>query len=272
MTYTLGIIGGGNMGQAIVRGAIGAGVIKPARILVAEIDATRREQVGRLGCATSDDPAAAIGAEVILLAVKPQSFPEVAGAIAPLSRPTVVISIMAGIGSGSIRGALGEAARVVRVMPNLPCQIGAGMTAIALGAGAEPGDERLTRSIFGAVGETTMVDESQMYAVTAVSGSGPAYVFLLAEAMQEAAVALGIEPATARLLVVQTIIGAGRLLGEADEDAAALRRAVTSPGGTTEAALKVMFERGLPQHIADAVTAARDRGVELDEESDKVTK
>ena len=265
MSRELGIIGGGNMGAAIVRGAIAAGVIDPQNILVAEIDPSRRAQVGRTGCATTEDPAEAAACAQMLLAVKPQSFADVAKAVAPLAKPTIVISIMAGLGSGVIRRALGESARVVRVMPNTPCQVGAGVAAIALGDGAAPGDERLARELFDALGRTTTVDEGQMYAVTAVSGSGPAYVFLLAEALEQAAVDLGIDSATARLLVHQTVFGSGKLLLESDQEAVALRQAVTSPGGTTEAALAVMLEQRFAQIIAEAVTAARDRGIELDQ-------
>ena len=139
------------------------------------------------------------------------------------------------------------------------------MAAVALGEGAVPGDEALAVALFDALGRTAMVDEALMHAVTAVSGSGPAYVFLLAEAMGKAAVGLGLDAETAELLVRQTVLGAARLLDESDEDAAALRRAVTSPGGTTEAALAVMLQRGLPDVICDAIAAARDRGRELDQ-------
>ncbi len=154
---------------------------------------------------------------------------------------------------------------MVRVMPNTPCQVGAGMAAIALGAGARAGDEALAVAIFNALGKTAIVPEAQMHAVTAVSGGGPAYVFLLAEAMQQAAMGLGLDEPTARLLVRQTIYGAGKLLMETDEDAAVLRNAVTSPAGTTEAALSAMIKRDLPGIIVDGITAARNRGRVLDE-------
>lgn len=265
MRCKLGMIGGGNMGQAIVRGAIDAGVLGPHDVLVAEIDPARRKVLAELGCATTDDPAGVLGCEQLMLAVKPQSFGEVARTIAPIAEGKVVISIMAGLSSTSIRRALGEQARVVRVMPNTPCQVGAGMAAIALGAGARAGDEALAVAIFNALGETAIVPEAQMHAVTAVSGGGPAYVFLLAEAMQQTAMGLGLDEPTARLLVRQTIYGAGKLLMETDEDAAVLRNAVTSRAGTTEAALSVMIKRDLPGIIVDGITAARNRGRALDE-------
>jgi pyrroline-5-carboxylate reductase len=257
MSHRLGIIGGGNMGHAIVRGAIEGGVLPPGEIIVAELDAARRRALNDLGCTTTTvAAAAATGAEQLMLAVKPQVFGEIAASIVPLPRSMVVISIMAGLGSPRIRAALGEEARVIRAMPNTPCQVGEG-------AGA--GDEALARSLFDALGRTVAVEEAHMYAVTAVSGSGPAYVFLLAEAMLDAAGRMGLEPDAARTLVAQTIRGAGHLLSASpDADAAALRRAVTSPRGTTEAALSVMLERDLPGIVIEALAAARDRGMELD--------
>ncbi len=264
MGIRLGIIGAGNMGMAILRGALDAGVLSPQTTVVVDVEPDRREEAARLGCSTTADVAELREAGQIMLAVKPQGFDGVAGALGRLQRPTVVISIMAGLGGRAIRAALGPAARVVRVMPNTPCQVGAGMAAIALGDGAEPGDEALAVGIFEALGRTVTVQEALMHAVTAVSGSGPAYVFLLAEAMEKAAVDLGLDPAQAGLLVRQTILGAGKLLAESGRSPSQLRAAVTSPGGTTEAALREMDRRELSAIIRAAVTAARDRGVELD--------
>jgi pyrroline-5-carboxylate reductase len=262
--YALGVIGGGNMGAAIIRGAISSRVLDPAELIVAEIDPAKRTALQRFGCATTGDAKAAARARQVLLAVKPQMFPEVARQIAPLPRNTIVISIMAGLRSRRIGAALGGHARIIRVMPNVPCQIGAGMTAIAPGEGAQIGDDSLARSLFNALGKTILVDESMMYAVTAVSGSGPAYVFALAEAMEAAATQLGFDASTAKLLVEQTVMGAGKLLSESGLAAAELRATVTSPGGTTAAALDVMYKRHFQQMMIDALTAARDRGIELD--------
>jgi pyrroline-5-carboxylate reductase len=175
----------------------------------------------------------------------------------------VIISIMAGLHTTRVRVAMGSNARVIRAMPNMPCQIGAGMTAIALGDGAKPGDEALAWSLFAALGRTVLLDESLMHAVTAVSGSGPAYIFALAEAMEQAGLATGLAPDVARVLVTQTILGAARMLSESDQTAAALRQAVTSPGGTTAAALQVFEQRGFNSTIVDALVAARDRGAAL---------
>jgi pyrroline-5-carboxylate reductase len=251
------------MGQAIARGAITAHVIRPDELVVAELDAGKRAEVLKLGCTATHDARHATASEQVLLAVKPQSFPEVASAIGPLGKPTVVITIMAGLRTDRIRARLGEHARMIRAMPNTPCQLGEGMTGIALGQGAEIGDEQLACQIFEALGRTSVLEESLMDAVTAVSGSGPAYVYLLAELMQKAANAIGLDEATARLLVVQTVIGAGRMLRDTGLEPAELRRVVTTPGGTTAAAMEVIMGRDLPGLLIEALTAARDRGVEL---------
>jgi pyrroline-5-carboxylate reductase len=267
MEHRLGIIGGGNMGFAIARGAIAAHLIRAAQVVVAEIDEEKRRDLARLGCATTADARIATSAEQVLLAVKPQSFAVVAKAIAPLARPTVVISIMAGVETPAIRRSLGAHARVIRAMPNTPCQLGDGMTGVALGDGARPGDETLTLHVFEALGRTAIVPEALMDAVTAVSGSGPAYVYLLAELMEKAAMQIGLDEATARLLVQQTIIGAGRMMRASPHEPEELRRIVTTPAGTTAAAVKVMMDRGLPSIVIDALVAARDRGRTLARET-----
>ncbi|MHC4947069.1 MAG: pyrroline-5-carboxylate reductase [Planctomycetota bacterium] len=263
MAIRLGIIGGGTMGGSVARGAIDGGVLTAEEIVVAEPDETRRRALGGLGCQVTSEATGALEGEQVLLAVKPQVFPEVARAVAPLPHPSVVVSIMAGLDSAAIRAALGDRARVVRAMPNTPCRVGAGMTAIAIGAGAGPGDETLAVRLFESVGRTVTVAEDLMDAVTAVSGSGPAYVFLLAEAMERGAIETGLAPDVARVLVAQTIVGAGRLLDDGGAEPAALREAVTSPGGTTAAALDVLGTRGVEPAIVEAVVAARDRGAEL---------
>ncbi len=264
MTCKLGVIGGGNMGCAILDGALRVGLLTPADVLVVDTSSFARSQFEARGIRTSADAAHAAACEQMMLAVKPQVFTRVAESIGELKESKVVISIMAGLSSANIRDALGEQARIVRVMPNTPCRIGKGMAAIALGEGARQGDDELAARLFWACGKIARVEESQMHAVTAISGSGPAYVFLLAEAMQQAAEQMGLSHRLARTLVEQTIVGAGELLADSEETAMELREAVTSPGGTTAAALEVMFEKELPETIVEALLAARDRGVELD--------
>jgi pyrroline-5-carboxylate reductase len=155
MTHTLGIIGGGNMGHAITRGAITAHVLRPEQIVVAEVDAAKRETLASLGCAVTAEAHEVITAEQVMFALKPQCFAGVADPLAPIDRPTVVISIMAGLSTAFIRRRLGDQARLIRAMPNTPCQLGEGMTGIALGDGAQPGDEQLAWHIFEALGRTS---------------------------------------------------------------------------------------------------------------------
>ncbi len=271
MVASLAVIGAGNMGRAIIDGILDAHVIPAEELLVVDMNQTPRRELAERGCVTTDRPLDAITRDQMMLAVKPQSFPHLAGQIGTLTKPTVIITIMAGLHSSTIREALGENARVVRVMPNTPCRARAGMAAVALGEGAKPGDEELAMRIFESIGRAELVDESQMHAVTAVSGSGPAYVFLLAEAMQQAGVELGLDESTAAALARQTITGAGRLLAESSDSPAALREAVTSPGGTTEAAVNILLERGLPEMLAEAITAARDRSEALEQPGDAST-
>jgi len=260
----LAILGGGHMGSAIVRGAIRSNVLSASSILVVEPDKTRRAAIASIGCRTASESSAAAGAATIMLAVKPQSFGRAIDALPDLEQRTVVISIMAGLASKSIHEHLGDHAAVVRVMPNTPCQIGRGMSAVALGAGSAPGDQQLAVRLFSALGTVVEVPESLMHAVTAVSGSGPAYLFLLAEAMEKAAIELGFEPELARRVVAGTLTGASALLEETGADPAALRAAVTSPGGTTEAAIRVMEIAGVPEAMQKAIASARDRGAELE--------
>ena len=216
------------------------------------------------GVTPQNGNAAVIAAsDAVMLAVKPQVLPALAADFAELDRDRqVVISIMAGLGSARIEAVLGGPARVVRVMPNTPLMVGRGMSGVALGPHARPGDDDLAMSLFGACGEAVRVDESDLDAVTAVSGSGPAYLFYLAEAMERAADDLGLR-GPARKLVTQTLLGSAELLARSGEAPAELRRKVTSPGGTTAAAVATLDELKVSDAVVAALTAARDRSVEL---------
>jgi len=200
----------------------------------------------------------------VVLAVKPQALGDLAPELgAHLTGRHVVISIMAGVRLAKLTEALGaHVTRLVRVMPNTPMMVGQGMSAIAAAPSARPGDDKLAMQLLSAGGEAVRVDESMMDAVTAVSGSGPAYVFYLAEAMQNAAEELGLGE-QAPTLVAQTLVGAAQLLAESEHSAAELRKRVTSPGGTTEAALKHMDEQQMERIIIEAVKAAAKRSEEL---------
>jgi len=262
-SYHLGIIGGGNMGLAIARGAVRARMLAPSSVFVADVHAQRRALFEDLGCLFTDDPADLHGVPRLVLAVKPHQASAVFERLTPLRAPTEVLSVMAGVTSKSIGAALGPHARVIRVMPNTPCLLGEGMSAVAPGEGSRPGDESFALHLFGSIGRTVLVEESMIDAVTAVSGSGPAYIYLLAELMEEAARRAGLGAADARQLVIQTIIGAGRLLRESGADPATLRRQVTTPGGTTAAAIEYLDSREVPEAIVQAILAARDRSAAL---------
>lgn len=278
----LTIIGGGNMARAIVEGGLRAGVLPPDCWRIVEPDAARRAGFERLGVRTLAHASALAGdltpEEQLMLAVKPQSLAAAAGDLAGVDTARVVVSMLAGTPSPRIRAALGEAgggagggaggrgegARVVRVMPNTPARLGEGATAIALGAGTRPGDEALALRVFSGVGPLVeRIDEALMDAFTAVAGSGPAYLFYVAEAMTEAAVSLGFDEPGADRIVRQTLKGAALLLSDSQAPAPDLRRAVTSPGGTTQAATEVLDREGVREAFIRALTAARDRGREL---------
>lgn len=263
----LAVIGGGNMAQAILRGAIDTGVIQPGEILVAEPDGAKRDLFASWG-AGAVPSAAEMGDRLapeapIMLAVKPQFLADAARDLGGAAEGRIVISILAGSTSERVRDAVGGGAHVIRVMPNLPARIRKGITAMALGAGAAPGDDAFARELFLSVGDVVSIDESQMDAFTAIAGSGPAYVFYLAEAMRDAGVRMGFDEATALRLVRATIDGAATLLAQSDDDPADLRAAVTSRKGTTDAALTSMERANVKSQIETAVLAARDRGAEL---------
>jgi pyrroline-5-carboxylate reductase len=265
---TIGFIGSGNMAEALIRGIITAGVYRPQDISISDIRPERIEElVGKYGVASRETNVQVVErAETVVLSVKPQVMGEALRSIqgVPMTG-RLFISIAAGVKVARIAGALGDVP-IVRVMPNTPALVGAGASALFANERAEPLLDRAL-SLFAAVGKAVVVQaEGLIDAVTAVSGSGPAYFFLLMEAMIDAAIALGLPPEVAKDLVLQTAKGAGLLAVEADkggESPAVLRRKVTSPHGTTEAALKVFTAQGFTKLVADAVTAARDRSREL---------
>ncbi len=256
------------MAEAILRGAMRAGALSPADVVVAEPDAARRAIVGALGvaaCERASEAMARAGAgSQMLLAVKPQSLGAVGAELGAGSPEGVVISILAGGASERVRAAMGGKARVVRVMPNLPAQIGLGVSAVCLGAGAAPGDDAFARRLFAGVGEVVGIDESLMDAFTALAGSGPAYLFYLAEAMRKAGQAMGFDEATADRVTRSVLAGSAALLAQSPERSAeAWRAAVTSKGGTTETACRALDGAGVMDAFVRAIVAARDRGAAL---------
>ncbi len=262
----LAFIGAGNMAEAIARGLLKAKVLEAGDMVAADpADARRALFQDELGIEAVSDAAAVAGrAATVLLAVKPQQFDAAIGPVADRFGPgTLLLSICAGLSTTRIEAAVAGGTRVVRSMPNTPMLVGCGMSAICAGAEATEADLDLAERLLGAASTVVRVPEELMDAVTAVSGSGPAYFFYLAELLAEAAKAVGLPEGQAVTLARTTFEGAARLLAETGADAADLRRKVTSPGGTTEAALKTFQAKGLADVIAAGVTAARDRGREL---------
>ncbi len=263
---TIAFIGAGNMGEALIRGLQAAGTMKPEQIIITDVREDRLEILSKaFGVRTLTDNAAAVtAANIVLLAVKPQHMTKVlAGFRDAVTGDKLLISIAAGIPTSKIESVLGGAPHVVRVMPNTPALVGAGAAALCKGRHATDDDLETAEAILGAVGTTARTEEQYMDAVTALSGSGPAYIFLVAEAMAKAGIEVGLSEHVSRTLTQQTILGAARLMVESGELPAELRRRVTSPGGTTEAAIKVMNDHKLTEIFIEAIKAATDRGREL---------
>ncbi len=259
----IGFIGGGNMARSLAGGLIADGLSASA-ISIAEPDAARRESLAqRFGVRVTDDnETIARHADVIVLAVKPQVLARAARALASAlqGRSPLVVSVAAGVRSADVGRWLGGGVPVVRAMPNTPALLGCGATALYAADGVSQAHREQAERILRAAGVVTWVDdEDLMDPVTALSGSGPAYFFLLMESMAEAGAALGLSEEQARLLVLETALGAARMALESDEDIATLRRGVTSPGGTTEAALESLEAGGFRDLVKQAVEAATER-------------
>lgn len=268
MSEKLAVIGAGNMTEAIVRGMLGKGLFRPDQLIAADPSTDRRELFTKqLGVQTVTDAAEAVrGATVVLLSVKPQQMADVLKSVAgSLGGNELIVSIAAGIRTAFIETHLGDAHawRTVRVMPNTPMLLGEGMSAIALGKNATADDLVKVRTIFESAGSVIDVEEDQMNAVTAVSGSGPAYFYFLVEHMIRAGEALGLSHEQAETLARKTAFGAAKMLATSTDSPQELRRKVTSPGGTTHAAITHMEAQQLPQTIVDAIKAADRRGKEL---------
>jgi pyrroline-5-carboxylate reductase len=265
---TIGFVGGGNMAEALIKGIIIAEVYKPENIFVGDIKAERLEYLAKeYGVQTTDDNAGLAGKiDVLILGVKPQIMAEVLQSIkGSIRKDALVISIAAGKRVAGIADVLGDIA-IVRVMPNTPALIGQGASALFANSRARSMMGKALQ-IFSAVGKTVIVDNEDLIdAVTVVSGSGPAYFFLLMEEMIRAAHDMGLPAEISKILVLQTAKGAAMLAMERDklgESPGELRRKVTSPGGTTEAALKVFAAKNFSQLITDALAAACHRSREL---------
>jgi pyrroline-5-carboxylate reductase len=259
------------MAEAIARGVIAGRLLAPAAMIAADPSEARRNLFTQsLQVPTRSDAMEFAGeCDAILLSVKPQQMAEVLSELGKRLRPqTLVMSIAAGISTGWIAHHLGAGGgeggwRIIRAMPNLPMLIGQGMVALARGQHASADDLDRARRLFAAAATVLEVTENQMNAVTAVSGSGPAYVFYLAEQMIRAAEELGLTPGQSRTLSIQTILGAARMLAGSPESPESLRQKVTSPGGTTAAAIALLEMADWPRTTVDAIQAAADRAKEL---------
>ena len=264
----LAFVGGGNMARSLIGGLIARGA-SPSRISVSEPVASLREALANeFGVrVTADNLEAVHEADLVLLAVKPQAMRTVCEQLAGRLQRAVVVSIAAGITCAQLQRWLQGAAAIVRCMPNTPALLGVGATGLYADAATSAAQRAAAEAVLSAVGLCVWIeDEARMDSVTALSGSGPAYVFLLAEAMQSAATELGLPPEAARALTRQTLLGAARMLSEGGEEAATLRQRVTSPGGTTQAALESFERDGFRTMVARALTAAERRGAELSRE------
>lgn len=263
----LAFIGGGNMGRAIIAGLIRSGYA-PSAITVADAYPPTREALVRdFGITVTDDNSAAAGAaDLIVLAVKPQQLAEVVRAMQPsiAARRPVVLSVAAGIRAADLSRWVGPGIAVVRSMPNRPALLGAGATALYADAGVSAADREFAQRVLEVTGLTVWVErEGDLDWVTALSGSGPAYFFLLAELLAKSAAARGIAPETAARLAAHTLYGAGQMAGMPDADLKRLREEVTSRGGTTAAALASFEANGLAALVDAAVNAAGERSREL---------
>lgn len=258
MSISFAVIGGGNMARAIIEGAIAGGVLSPESIAIADPEQSSRDFFEALGCQVVSDASSLPSTQHVLLSVKPQVFEVVASDV----KGAIVYSIMAGVTIERIAKAIGHH-HIVRMMPNLPCSIGYGATGIALSDSTDEEDATLAKEIFSQIGSVIEVPESLMDAVTAVSGSGPAYLFYLADSMVRGGIEAGLDRETSDALVRQTILGAAALLLQDERSASELKDAVTSKGGTTASALQVLDQQKVDKAIQNAVIAARDRGQEL---------
>ena len=263
----LAFIGGGNMASSLIGGLV-ADNIDPNLIKVADpVDSLRENLAARYGIHTSKNNLDVIAdADVIVLAVKPQQLKNVVEELGPVVKETdpLVVSVAAGIHSEDINQWLGGDVAVVRTMPNTPALVQSGATALFANEQVSEKQRDLAESIMRATGLTLWVDdESLMDAVTALSGSGPAYFFRIMEAIEAAGIKLGLPAETSRLLTLQTAFGAAKMALESSEPTSTLRENVTSPGGTTEQGLKVLDENNIDRVFTDVLTAARDRSKEL---------
>ncbi len=272
MAKKIGFLGTGNMAEAMVKGLLRAGTAAKEDIVCAEPRGDRRAEIAeRYGVATTASNAeAAERADIVFLTVKPQIMAVVLDEIAPAVDPKkLVVSIAAGVTTSAIAAQLGAGVRIVRAMPNTAALVGAAATAICRGAHATAADLEQARALFETVGTVDVVDEDLLDAVTGLSGSGPAFLFLVVEALSDGGVKMGLPRQVATQLAAQTLVGAGRLVLETAEHPGRLKDQVTSPGGTTIAGMHALEQAGVRGAFMGAVEAATLRSKELGEKAKK---
>ena len=271
MTIDIAVLGAGHMGGAILRGIKVAGAFDPESILVIERDAERHPAISELGFEVTDSLASLEHARTVLLCIRPQDFAAFQSHD-DSKQSRLIVSVMAGVTIEAINSVFGPHARIARAMPNAPAAIGEGVTAIACGATCTDEDREFCHDLFEGVGSVCDVPESLLSAVTAVAGSGPAWEFLLSEAVREEAIALGLSPDVADTLIAGTKRGAGAMMVELGTPPSLLRQKVITPGGTTEAGLGAMCQAGFMETVRAGVRAAHDRSQELAQGGDNPSK
>jgi len=264
---TIAFIGAGNMAISLIRGLLNNGM-NTSDLIAADPSEEQRAKAREIGISTEADNAAAINeADIIVVAVKPQIAGQVLKALNSVQSGQLVISVAAGISLGSLQAWLPSGQPIVRCMPNTPALVGAGMTALYANKDVQKEHRAAAERVLQAAGEVVWVPKEDLLdAVTAVSGSGPAYFFLLMEHMTKTGIELGLDPDTSRKLTLQTAFGAALMAQQSTDTPTILRQNVTSPGGTTEAAVNTMLERGMPEAIDSGLRAAQQRSVQLSKE------
>jgi pyrroline-5-carboxylate reductase len=259
-------LGAGQMAEALIRGVLSAGLLAPAELMGTARRPARQEYLEReLGIRASLDNRAALRfGRIVVLGVKPQDVPGLLRDLGPLIGPEqLLVSIAAGVPLARIEQALSGPVPVVRVMPNTPSLIGAGVAALALGSHASPEDGAVVQRLMGAVGEAVVLPESHLDAVTALSASGPAFVAIVIEALIDAGVRVGLPRDVATTLTLQTVLGTTRMIQETGRHPAQMKEMVTSPGGTTMAGIHALERGGLRAALLDCIVAATERSKEL---------
>jgi len=271
----VGFLGAGNMGEALIRGLLKAGLVPADQVFATDVRLDRLEQIGKLyGIHTlSDNPLLVKRVDVVILAVKPQIIHQVLKEVAPaVTSGQLFISMAAGVPTAALRADLPKGVRLIRVMPNTPALVLEGVTAVARADGLKKGDLETAEEIFGAVGKVVVLEEELLDAVTGLSGSGPAYVALMIEALADGGVRVGLDRITAMTLAAQTVLGSAKLLIETGAHPGQLKDMVTSPGGTAIAGITALEEGGVRRTFISAVERATLRSRELGRGSNNETK